>query len=97
MDINLSSLLVTDYSNAQGQFVNKAQPSRRMKAYNTIIQTYKVHYYLIVELSTSQSRGPNLPFNVNHASTFVVWNIFVVWYLVKRGQSTQFIFIRVHV
>ena len=53
MDINLSSLLVTDYSNAQGQFVNKAQPSRRMKAYNTIIQTYKVHYYLIVELSTS--------------------------------------------
>lgn len=68
MDINLSSLLVTEYSNTQGQSVNNAQPSRRMKAYNKIIQIYKVHYYLIIKLSTSQSCGPNFPFNVNHSS-----------------------------
>ena len=90
MDINLSSLLVTDYSNTQGQSANNAQPIwwRLMKSYNKIIQKCKVHYYLIIELSTSQSRGPNLPFNVNHSSTFVVWNIVVVGYLVKRGQPT---------
>ena len=32
-----------------------------------------MHYYLIIELSTSLPRGPNLPFSVNHASTFVVF------------------------
>ena len=90
VDINLSSLLVTESSNALPVCEQRTilMEWRRMKAYNKVIKTYKVHYYLIIELSTSLPRGPNLPFNVNHASTLVVWNIVVVGYLVKRGQPT---------